>query len=86
MIQTHQEIYRGYAIEMKRSDLCWKVTLKPSRSELPIPPHSSFRTITQSKREAIKLAQSRVDNTLAQRSLVVPSDGRDLNQECATRA
>jgi hypothetical protein len=66
MMQTHQENYRGYAIEMQRADLCWKVTLKPSHSELPIPPHSSFGTITQSKREAVRLAHWRVDNTLAE--------------------
>lgn len=64
-MQTHQENYRGYAIEMQRSDLCWKVTLTPSRSELPIPPHSSFGTITQSKREAIRIAQKCVDTALA---------------------
>jgi hypothetical protein len=28
--------YRGYDIVMQRRDLCWMVTMKPSRSELPV--------------------------------------------------
>ena len=63
-LQQHNVNYRGYSIEMERRDLCWKVRLTPTPSELPVP-HSSFATITQSKREAIKIAQWRIDRFLA---------------------
>ena len=63
-LQKHKADYRGYRIEMERRDLCWKVSLEPTRSELPVVPHSSFGTITQSKREAIKIAEQRVDQLL----------------------
>lgn len=63
-MQLLQLNYRGYTIEMERRDLCWKICVKPTPSELPIP-HSSFGTITQSKREAVKIAERRVDRFLA---------------------
>jgi hypothetical protein len=63
--QQHRADYRGYQIEMERRDLCWKVSLKPSRSLLSAFPHASFGTITQSKREAIKIAERRIDQLLA---------------------
>jgi hypothetical protein len=31
-----QARYRGYDILMQRRDLCWMVTMKPSRPELPV--------------------------------------------------
>jgi hypothetical protein len=63
-LQTYKAYYRGYRIEMERSDLCWKVSLNPTRSELPGVPHASFGTITQSRREALKIAEKRVDQLL----------------------
>jgi hypothetical protein len=63
--QKYESDYRGYRIEMERRDLCWKVSLKPTHSDLPIVPHPSFGTITQSKREALKMARKRVDQVLA---------------------
>ena len=30
-----QAAYRGYGIKMERRDLCWMVTMKPSRPGLP---------------------------------------------------
>ena len=62
--------------EMERRDLCWKVSLKPTRSELPVLPHSSFGTITQSKREAIKMAERRVDQFLTEEATVLGSANR----------
>jgi hypothetical protein len=31
-----QARYRGYDILMQRRDLCWMVTMKPTRPELPV--------------------------------------------------
>ena len=75
-LQKHKADYRGYRIEMERRDLCWKVSLKPTRSELPVLPHSSFGTITQSKREAIKMAERRVDQFLTEEATVLGSANR----------
>ena len=57
--------YRGYDIVMQRRDLCWMVTMKPSRPELPIFQRHSFQTATQSEREALAQAKWRVDHALA---------------------
>ena len=35
--ERRQARYRGYDIKMERRDLCWMVTMKPSRPALPIP-------------------------------------------------
>jgi hypothetical protein len=56
--------YGGYDILMQRRDLCWMVTIKPSRSELPIFQRYSFQTATQSEREALAQAKRRVDHAL----------------------
>ena len=48
-----QARYRGYDILMQRRDLCWTVTMKPSRPELPEFQRYSFQTATQSEREAL---------------------------------
>ena len=56
--------YRGYDIIMQRRDLCWMVTMKPSRPELPVFQRYSFQTATQSEREALAQAQRRVDDAL----------------------
>jgi hypothetical protein len=55
--------YRGYKIEMERRDLCWAVSVSPTRPELPILSRSSF-SITQSERAALAQAQRRVDRAL----------------------
>jgi hypothetical protein len=65
-LQKHQADYRGYKIEMERRDLCWKVNLRPSRAAASVGPYCSFATITQSKREAVKMAKRRVDRLVAQ--------------------
>jgi hypothetical protein len=62
----HQEQYRGYTIKMERRDLCWMVTLKPIRPELPFFRRSPFQTSTQSERVAMAQAKRRVDHALAQ--------------------
>ena len=54
--------YRGYDIKMERRDLCWMVTMKPSRPGLPKFPQPSFQTATQSTREALSQAERRVDH------------------------
>ena len=59
-----QARYRGYDILMQRRDLCWMVTIKPSRSELPVFKRYAFQTATQSEREALALAKLRVDQAL----------------------
>jgi hypothetical protein len=64
-LRKHEVHYRGYRIEMERRDLCWKVRLERSHSGVPVLPHSSFATITQSKREAMRIAKRRVDWALA---------------------
>jgi len=56
--------YRGYDIVMQRRDLCWMVTMKPSRPELPVFQRYSFQTATQSEREALVQAKRRVDHAL----------------------
>jgi hypothetical protein len=56
--------YRGYDILMQRRDLCWMVTMKPSRPELPEFQRYSFQTATQSEREALAQAKRRVDHAL----------------------
>ena len=55
---------RGYDILMQRLDLCWMVTIKPSRSELPVFKRYAFQTATQSEREALALAKRRIDQAL----------------------
>ena len=75
-----QAAYRGYAIEMERRDLCWMVTMKPSRPGLPKFPQSSFQTATQSAREALSQAKRRVDHALASSMLSASSrTGRKFN-------
>jgi hypothetical protein len=59
-----QTRYRGYDILMQRRDLCWMVTMKPSRPELPVFQRYSFQTATQSEREALAQARRRVDHAL----------------------
>ena len=59
-----QARYRGYDILMQRLDLCWMVTIKPSRSELPVFKRYAFQTATQSEREALALAKRRIDQAL----------------------
>jgi hypothetical protein len=59
-----QARYRGYDILMQRRDLCWMVTMKPTRPELPVSQRYSFRTATQSEREALAEARRRVDHAL----------------------
>jgi len=54
---------------MERRDLCWMVTLKPTRPELPFFRRSSFQTATQSGRVAMAQAKWRVDHALARPSL-----------------
>jgi hypothetical protein len=56
--------YRGYDIVMQRRDLCWMVTMKPSRSDLPVFQRYSFQTATQSERESLAQAKRRVDHAL----------------------
>jgi hypothetical protein len=60
-----QARYRGYDILMQRRDLCWMVTMKPSRPELPLFQRHSFKTATQSEREALAETKRRVDQALA---------------------
>jgi len=65
--RTHdrrQSQYRGYDIDMERRDLCWTVRLKPSSAELPKVAQRSFKTATQSQREALKQAKRKVDRAL----------------------
>jgi len=48
-----QARYRGYDILMQRRDLCWVVTVKPSRPELPVFQQQALDTTGQScKQEA----------------------------------
>jgi hypothetical protein len=57
--------YRGYDIKMERRDLCWFVTMKPSRPQARMVQRYSFKTATQSEREALAQAKRRVDQALA---------------------
>jgi hypothetical protein len=61
-----QARYRGYDILMQRRDLCWMVTMKASRPELPVFKRYSFQTATQSERAALAQARRRVDHALEQ--------------------
>ena len=36
MSSRRETEYRGYRIEMERRDLCWTVSVSPTRPELPI--------------------------------------------------
>ena len=60
-----QARYRGYDILMWRRDLCWMVSMKPSCPGIPIFKRPSFKTATQSEREALAQAKQRVDQALA---------------------
>jgi hypothetical protein len=60
-----QARYRGYDILMQRRDLCWMVTMKPSRPELPVFRRHPLKTATQSEREALAQAKRCVDHALA---------------------
>ena len=72
--------YRGYDIKMERCDLCWMVTMKPSRPGLPKFSRPSFQTATQSAREALSQAKRRVDHALASSMLSASSrSGRKIN-------
>jgi hypothetical protein len=48
---------------MGRRDLCWRLTLKPTRPELPFF-RGTFQTATQSERIAMSQAKRRVDRAL----------------------
>jgi hypothetical protein len=61
-----QSHYRGYDISMERRDLCWTVRMKSSSPELPKVEQRSFKTATQSPREALKQAKRKVDRALAE--------------------
>ena len=50
---------RGYKIKLERRDLCWLVTLSPACAEVD---KKTFRTITQSEREALAQAKLQVDH------------------------
>jgi hypothetical protein len=55
--KTHQgqhfdQAAKSYDILMRRRDLCWMVTIKPSRPGLPVFQRHSFKTATQSERYA----------------------------------
>ena len=77
--------YRGYDIKMERRDLCWMVTIKPSRPGLAKFPQSSFQTATQSAREALSQAKRRVDDALASSMLSTSSrSGRKIKLCCDT--
>src|SRR5262245_1833357 len=60
-----QSHYRGYDIAMERRDLCWMVWMKPCSRDLPKVEQRSFKTATQSPREAFKQAKRKVDRVLA---------------------
>ena len=64
-IPKREADYRGYKIKMQRRDLCWIVSVSPTRPELPILERYSFPTFTQSAREAIAQAKRRVDRVLS---------------------
>jgi hypothetical protein len=66
--EERQDRYRGYDIKMQRRDLCWFVTLRPSRTDLPKFQRHSFKTATQSQREALSQARQRVDHVLSART------------------
>ena len=68
--------YRGYDILMQRCDLCWMVTMKPSRPELPVFQWYSFQTATQSEREALAQAKRRVDDELQTSKLTYSATGQ----------
>ena len=59
-----QARYRGYDIFLRRRDLCWMVTIRPSHPELPVFRRHPFQTATQSEREALAQAKRRVDDAL----------------------
>ena len=69
--------YRGYDILMRRLDLCWKVTIKPSHPELPVFQRQSLQTATQSEREALAIAKRRVDQELASSRLTYSATTHD---------
>jgi hypothetical protein len=60
-----QARYRGYDILMRQRDLCWMITMKPTRSGLPAFQKEPYHTATQSEREALGEAKQRVDQALA---------------------
>jgi hypothetical protein len=64
--EEKQELYRGFIIDMKRRDMCWKVTLRPTRPDLSTTRFLSFPTATQSEREALAQAKRRIDRCLTQ--------------------
>jgi hypothetical protein len=71
-----QARYRGYDILMQRRDLCWMVTMKPSRPELAVFQRHSFKTATQSEREALAQAKRRVDQALEISKLTYSATGQ----------
>jgi hypothetical protein len=64
-LDQRQSRYRGYDIAMERRDLCWTVWMKPNSPKLPKVEQRSFKTATQSLREALKQAKRKVDRILA---------------------
>jgi hypothetical protein len=68
--------YRSYDILMQRRELCWMVTMKPTRPELPVFQRYSFQTATQSEREALAQAKRRVDHALEPNRLTYSATSR----------
>ena len=56
--------YRGYEIIPRQELLNWCVSVHPTRPELPILSHSTLRTLSAGKEEAIAAARRDIDSIL----------------------
>ena len=57
--------YRGYQIETWREWSNWCVSVHPMRSDLPILPQSTLRTLTPRKDDAVTEAKQSIDRILS---------------------
>lgn len=60
---SHQ--YRGYKIEPRREWSSWCVRVQPMRPDLPILPHSTLRSLTSRKDDAVTKAKKTIDRILS---------------------
>ena len=57
--------YRGYKIEVERKGRDWRVSVSPTRPELPILQQPSFQTLVPSWEGAVDEAKRRIDRALS---------------------
>lgn len=65
MLNPKIPLYRGYQIELAKVSGDWRVSIHPTRPDLPILRQHSFRPISLPKGEALAQARNWIDRVLS---------------------